>query len=384
MLAILTSHPIQYQAPLWRSLANDGRVEFEVWFLTPHAVTPSHDPQFGQTFAWDCDLTADYPNRFVPIAEGWKMNEFRGVKVTSPWEHQFREHGVTTLWVEGWRFAEYWSAIRTARRLGIPVWIRGENNNLAPRTWRTRLIKRPIMRYLFGQVTDFLTIGSANRRYYRYHGISESRFHSAPYAVDNAHWRSEVKKLGSQRNVIRQNFGIPDDAFCILFCGKLIGKKRPLDLVRAAGSIRDSTRPIHLLYVGNGELRAELENALIQLPSQSHSLLGFLNLSEISKAFVAADALALPSDAGETWGLVVNEAMACGLPAIVSDQCGCAEDLVAPVNPSLVFRCGDIPDFSRSIRHLIASPPAAQSIRASVDRHDIRETVDSVVRLFSG
>ena len=67
MLAILTTHPIQYQVPLWQALARDGRVPFEVWYLTDHGTRRSRDREFGQTFAWDIDTLSGYTHRFLDV-----------------------------------------------------------------------------------------------------------------------------------------------------------------------------------------------------------------------------------------------------------------------------------------------------------------------------
>ncbi|HTB62243.1 MAG TPA: hypothetical protein VK737_01535, partial [Opitutales bacterium] len=133
MLAILTSHPIQYQAPLWRTMARAPRVPFEVWFLTDHAVKPSHDREFGKRFVWDRNLLEGYPHRFLPIRPGWRMDRFRGIHMAERWPKLFKQHGVTRLWVEGWRFLENWLAIYAARRANIEVWLRGETNDLKSR-----------------------------------------------------------------------------------------------------------------------------------------------------------------------------------------------------------------------------------------------------------
>lgn len=381
MLVILTSHPIQYQAPLWRALATDGRVPFSVWFLTPHAVKPSMDQQFGQVFAWDEDLTDGYPHRFVPIAPNWQMNAFRGVKVTEPWTQQFREHGVTDLWVEGWRFAAYWSAIRAARKAGVRIWMRGENNDLTPcigwRAWG----KARVMRWLFRRVDHFLTIGSANRRYYLQHGIAPHQLHPAPYAVDNATWRERCTTQRKRCNELRERWQIPTDRKCVLFCGKLIDKKRPLDVVRAAHALQLKGTPLHLLFAGDGPLHEVLATALQQPGAPSGTITGFLNLSEIAGAFAVADCLVLPSNSGETWGLVVNEAMACGLPVVVSNQCGSAEDLALPLGANFVFPGGNTEALANSLHAVLAAPPTAEQIRAVIDRHDFRVTVETAVRL---
>src|SRR2546422_7453686 len=83
MLAILTTHPIQYQVPLWQALARDGRVPFEVWYLTNHGIDVSHDGEFGKEFAWDIDTLSGYPYRFLEVAAG--------ATPTSFWKCRLRE-----------------------------------------------------------------------------------------------------------------------------------------------------------------------------------------------------------------------------------------------------------------------------------------------------
>jgi glycosyltransferase involved in cell wall biosynthesis len=380
MLAIITSHPIQYQAPLWRAMAADGRVPFQVWFLTPHALQPSADREFGRTFAWDLDLLAGYPHRFLPVQPGWELERFNGVALQTDWEDELRRHGVTALWLEGWRFRTLWQAAVAADRLRIPVWLRGESHDLAPVPWARQLLKRLALGWLLRRVDIFLCIGSANRRFYRHRGIAESRLRPAPYCVDNARFEAAARELAPGRQALRRRWEIADDAYCVLFCGKFIAKKRPLDLVTAARlAPRPAGRPIHLLFVGDGELAGALRGELARAPAVAASFAGFLNQTEIPAAFAAADCLVLPSDYGETWGLVVNEALASGRPAIVSDHCGCAEDLAAPLGAAHVFPCGDVAALADCLGKVAAHPPSANALRALSESHSPQRTVESVV-----
>src|SRR5438105_1577854 len=103
MLAILTTHPIQYQVPLWQALAKEGSVPFEVWYLSDHGTRPSYDEQFGKTFAWDLDTLSGYPYRFLRVNEGATVNRFGGLRLTESLKTLFREKGVSVLWVQGWQ-----------------------------------------------------------------------------------------------------------------------------------------------------------------------------------------------------------------------------------------------------------------------------------------
>jgi glycosyltransferase involved in cell wall biosynthesis len=393
MLAIVTTHPIQYQTPIWQALAADGRVPFEVWYLTRHGVEPSHDSEFGTEFRWDIDTLTGYPHRFLDVADGATPVAFWKCRLRERLRERLRASDAKALWVQGWQVMAYWQAIREAKAAGAEVWLRGESNDLAETWMGKRVVKRGALGWLFGQVDRFLAIGSANRRLYKNFGVDDAKLYSAPYAVDNDRFARQATQIRAKRADLRRAWGIPDNAFCILFCGKFITKKRPMDIIDAAVHLRSSGRlpAIHLLFAGSGELGKALRDACsVKFDAEAHgaessiascasalkppaSFVGFLNQTEISRAYVAADCLVLPSDHGETWGLVVNEALASGLPSIVSRACGCAEDLAGeehsyPVgdidhlaNRILALRSGStvamkkIPAFSETVSVVVAA-----------------------------
>jgi glycosyltransferase involved in cell wall biosynthesis len=265
--------------------------------------------------------------------------------------------------------------------------------------WK-RPLKQPLMKWLFGHVDRFLYVGTANRRLYQSYGVPPDRLYPAPYAVDNARFAQQAEALRCGRPALRRQWGIADDAFCVLFCGKFIAKKRPMDLVHAAERLRADRRlpRIHLLFAGSGELGGALRaacdvrfdaeaggmrNAPALAARMPATFAGFLNQTEVSRAYVAADALVLPSDAGETWGLVVNEAMASGTPAIASTSCGCAEDMMPDGGARRTFAAGDVDAMAAALVSLRRRPPSCQALQATVARHDFRVTVDSVTRLVN-
>lgn len=345
MLVIVTTHPIQYQVPIWQALAQDGRVPFEVWYLTDFGVEPSHDREFGATFRWDIDTVSGYPYRFLRGAEGATPIDFWKCRALDNLGKLISDAGAKAVWIQGWQVFGYWQAAWAARSAGAALWLRAESNDLAVTPVWKNIVKRPVLSCLFTRIDRFFCIGAANRRLYQSYGVPESRLVAAPYVVDNERFSQQAQALRNRRTNIRRAWGIQDDAFCILFCGKFVAKKHPADLVRAVQMLQTDGRlsDAHLLFAGAGELgdalRAQCNvifdreravfvsnNAAPNMPAASFT--GFLNQTEISCAYVAADCLVLPSDEGETWGLVVNEALASGLPCIVSNACGCAEDLI--------------------------------------------------------
>lgn len=396
MLIILSTHPIQYQVPLWQALARDGRVPFEVWYLSDHGARAGHDVEFGTKFAWDIDMLSGYPHHFLKAPADVHPASFWKCRASESLSERLRSCGAKALWIQGWQVAGYWQAAAAARRAGVKLWLRGESNDLAPMSGWKKHLKQVVLGWLFRRVDSFLCIGTANRRLYRRFGVPEARLFNAPYAVDNERFGKQRAEIEKQKSAIRKQWGIADDAFCVLFCGKFVPKKRPMDLVRAASLLLAEDRPpkIHLLFTGSGDLGAELrsacqvafdaENQKAEIGKQKSetpmaSFAGFLNQTQISEAYVAADCLVLPSDYGETWGLVVNEALASGVPCIISDHCGSAEDLGARP-PNQVFPFGDVEALAGCLNRLARSP--VRTGPEALEGYSFDRCVQSVVDLY--
>ena len=394
MLVILSTHPVQYQVPLWQALGAQSRVPFEVWYLTDQGTRVTHDREFGQSFKWDLDTLQGYTHKFLETAEGASPGAFWKCRLREDLRSRLRSSGATALWIQGWQVAAYWQAAWLARDAGVKLWLRGESNYLKRDAGWKRPVKRSVLGRLFERVDQFLCIGTANRKLYEGYGVPAGKLHDAPYFVDNERFARQAEALRPTRSAIRASWGIPEDAFCVMFCGKFIAKKHPLDLVAAAARLMRGGLPnIHLLFAGSGALGGELRaacsvafDAEAQSPGSRRgglppaSFTGFMNQTQVSAAYVAADCLVLPSDEGETWGLVVNEALASGLPAIASNSCGCTEDLIAPYDPALKFDVGDIDGIARAILHVASGPrrPAQDALRI----HSVGHTVETVTELY--
>jgi len=403
MLAILTTHPIQYQVPIWKALAARGRVPVKVYYMSNQGIVSRHDPGFGRPVAWDIDLLSGYDHEFLPgIVERENSSTFFWLRANSNIARRLVEQRATTLWIQGWQVLAYWQAVWQAKSEKLTTWLRAESNlSSIDRSWK-RYIKDPARRQLFNRIDRFLCIGEANRCFYEANGIELDRLVSAPYCVDNSRFERDATALAGQRAEIRRKWNIPDKALCVLFVGKLIPKKRPADLISACqvASHRLGGRHLHLLFVGAGELIELLRSQTLVVYDFEHknfprnleappssrqitaSFAGFLNQSEIVQAYVAADCLVLPSEATETWGLVVNEAMACGLPAVVSDAVGCCADLVRPLRPDLCFPVGDIRGLAESLTACLINPPRPEDIRSIIDKYDVLRTVEAVEELY--
>jgi glycosyltransferase involved in cell wall biosynthesis len=203
--------------------------------------------------------------------------------------------------------------------------------------------------------------------------------------VDTDYFESETRRLGAQRNVLRARWGLDDSAVVFLFVGKFIEKKRPLDFVNAierANARLDGTRVAGLM-VGDGPLRGLCEE-VVRRKDIPIKFAGFLNQSQISQAYVAADSLILPSNGGETWGLVVNEAMACGLPCFVSDQVGCGPDMIISSETGASFAVGNIQELGKLLAEFAADRKRiermAERAREQSKKYSLRVAVARTVQ----
>jgi glycosyltransferase involved in cell wall biosynthesis len=260
MLAVLTTHPIQYQVPIWRALAQRGKLPLEVFFMSDWGLENRFDPGFGRKVAWDIDLLTGYTYRFLEVRHSSTQESFWWLRLNPGLVDLLQSRGIRTLWVQGWQVSAYWQAVWQANSAGIPVWVRGESNLRSGRGGFAGGIKRLMLKQLFSRIDRFLYIGNANHQFYRSYGIAEDRLSFAPYCVDNARFEAQAAVLRSSRQRLRRQWNIPDEAYCVVFVGKYIDKKRPGDLVAAARSLR-GRYPLHLLFVGTGQLGYELRSS---------------------------------------------------------------------------------------------------------------------------
>jgi glycosyltransferase involved in cell wall biosynthesis len=190
----------------------------------------------------------------------------------------------------------------------------------------------------------------------------------APYFVDNKRFGNLATHLRPKRLALRQEFGLPVEGTVFLFVGKLIPKKHPQDLLYAYLSLPLEVRKkVNLLFVGDGVMREKVQKIADGHPNVR--IHGFLNQSKIPEVYALSDVLVLPSDSGETWGLAVNEAMASGLPAVVSDHVGCAPDLVLDDKTGFVFPCGDIDSLAEVMKRFVHHPEKVITLGENAKKH---------------
>lgn len=340
-LGILATHPIQYYVPWYQALAKHPEIELGVFYC--HRQTPEGQAGagFGVPFDWDIPLLDGYEYQFLKN-KAYHPNVYTFFGCDTPEIADIIcKNKFDVFIVHGWYVKSFWQAMIACWQTHTPILIRSDSQLLTHRSLIKRSLKYLLYRWFIPKFDAYLVVGKRAKEYYLHYGADEKKMFFAPHCVDNDFFVSTRLSLESQRDELRKEWGIPKDSFAFLFIGKLIPKKRPYDFLKALEIAYKDFPKIFGLIVGDGPLHSKLEifSKRENLPVR---FTGFLNQTQIPKAYTVSDVLVLPSDERETWGLVVNEAFASGIPAIVSDRVGCTPDLILPGETGEIFPCGDI------------------------------------------
>ncbi len=365
-LAYLVSHPIQYQAPLLRRIAQEPDIDLTVFFGSDLSVREYKDEGFGVGVQWDVPLLEGYNYEFLPVLRD------RGViSVASPLNRgifaRLRGHAgapaFDVLWVHGYATVNAMHGMLAAKALGIPVLLRAESwLRDRSRTAAKLVIKQAFFEGLETLVDAVLPIGSLNSAYWHFYFGSQVAQYPMPYAVDNSYFEQRSRNAVAGREALLQEFALEPGRPVILFASKLQTRKRCADLIEAFArlqrSIDSPKKSPYLVIVGDGEERARLEAQIQQKNLTDVRLCGFRNQSQLPSFFDLASVFVLPSE-HEPWGLIVNEVMNAGRAVIVSDDVGCQPDLITDGVEGCVFPVGDVNALTDALRRVLARSDTA-------------------------
>ena len=323
-LAIVTTHPIQYNAPLFRLLAKQHGLDLKVFYTWSQTSAGSqYDPKFGRIIAWDIPLLEGYDYEFVEnVSRRPGSGHFRGIdnpgliQSIEAWQP-------SALLVYGWSFKSHLACLRYFKGR-VPVLFRGDSTLIDETPGLKRRLRHLFLRWVYRYVDVALYVGEANKAYFLSCGLSGKQLVFAPHAVDNHRFEMNRESLEAEAKQRRSAIGLGEDDLVVMFAGKFESKKDPRFVLQLAKEIK---RPgVKFLMVGNGALEDELKADASQ--ENRVIFLDFQNQQAMPLVYRMANVFLLPSVRNETWGLAVNEAMACCRPVIVSSRVGCAPDLV--------------------------------------------------------
>ena len=341
-LLVLTTHPIQYMAPWFRSLSREPSLAFSVLFLRE----PDAQQQgigFGTAFSWDVPLRDGYESSVLDCAMGAASLPVGSLAIA----RELHRRKPDAVLITGWNEPLLIAACAAARLLRIPIIMRGEANAMRARSRGASTLHRTLLQ----QCSAVTTIGRANRAFYRGNGVAEQRLFDGCYFVETERMLAMAAEHAADRASLRTEYGFNQQDVVFCFVGKHVAFKRPKLMIDAAAILLRQDMPVKLLMAGSGDLTDELKTHARECGVTAR-FTGFLNQTELWKVYCAADAMVLPSNNTETWGLVTNEAMLFGLPVIVSDQVGCGSDLVQDDNTGYVFQ-GDAQGLAEAMERMV-------------------------------
>lgn len=323
-LAIITTHPIQYQVPLFKSLFKVKKINSYVFYGCDQGINKKNmDNDFNKKFMWDIPMLSGYNFFFSKKNSTYDSFFLRFINFSK----KLKKINCNCILILGWNKLIYFQAILYAIQNSIPILLRSENNLDSKNSLLKKIIKKTIFPIFFSIFTCVYYIGKLNKYFYLFYGVERSKLFSTPYFVDNFFFN---KKKIKKESIV----------FNILFVGKFIHRKRPFDVLKLAELLKDY-KDINFTMVGDGPLLPESIKFVKKKSLTNISFKGFQNQKQMKNVYSKANIL-INTSSYETWGLVVNEAMAAGLPCIVTDTTGCAEDLIKKKNTGYIYKVSDL------------------------------------------
>jgi len=384
-LAIITTHPIQYYAPLFKEIARDKETEIRVFYTWGEQSLRKHDPGFKQDITWD-----------IPLLDGYEYEFFKNT-AKDPGSHHSKgiinpdaislltQYAPDCILVIGWNYDSHQKIIRHFGKR-IPVWFRGDSTLLDEGYGLKRLVKYIYLRWLYSYINTAFYVGLNNKAYFQKYGFKSNHLVFCPHSIDNTRFAEDHI---DEREQIKSDLVIKENEILILFAGKFEKKKNPILLLNSFIALKPANT--HLLFVGNGHLEETLKHKVESLRKQQDTqdlssrihFMDFQNQKAMPAVYHSCDLFCLPSSGpGETWGLAVNEAMAAGKAILISDRVGCGNDLVKAGVNGEIFQSGDKADLIIQLKKMLAKKTLnkyGNNSKEIIKNWSIKHSADSIL-----
>ena len=350
-IAIITTHPIQYNAPLFKLLNERKKVSSKIFYTWGQSKSKLFDPGFGNEREWDIPLLEGYDYEFVEnISRKHGSHHFKGIDNPSLIE-KIKEYSPDAILIYGWNFKSHLK-ILTYFKNKKPIWFRGDSTLLdEPKGFSLKkIIRRQFLKWVYSHIDQALYVGKQNKEYFLKHGVKESQLKYAPHTVDINRFMDDELKKEEQAIIWRNEIGISDEMTVFLYAGKFYGLKQIDVLIHAFKKLPNSK--CRLLLVGNGEQEQSLKE--MSLSDSRIIFQSFKNQSEMPWVYKAGNVFVLPSSS-ETWGLSINEAMASSRPVIATDKCAGSYDLITN-ETGWIVESGNIEELSHIMNYCCENP----------------------------
>lgn len=402
-IAIITTHPIQYYAPLFKALAVQEGLELKVFYTWGESVlADKFDPDFGRSIQWDIPLLDGYDYHFTKnIAKQPGSANFNGI-ITPDLINEVTAFKADAILIYGYAYQGHLKLIRHFKGK-TPIWFRGDSTLLDERKGLKSILKKIYLFWVYSHIDKTLYVGTNNKAYFLNYGIKAHQLQFVPHAIENERFAADRKE---EAKALRKSLGLTEKDLLILYAGKLEEKKNPQLLLSAFKGL--AKEHVHLLFVGNGVLEKGLKAQGLKLKADASTPLSmtstpclpdgqalsmtkrihfmdFQNQSQMPVVYQACDLFCLPSKGpGETWGLAVNEAMAAGKAVLVSDKVGCAIDLVKDGENGFMFKSENLEDLQKHLNQLSDKAileKMGQQSKFLIEKWTLQKQVDQILML---
>ena len=344
-LAIITTHPIQYNAPVFNMLNERGEIYPKVFYTWEKAQNGFYDQKFKQEIKWDIPLLEGYEYQFVKNISSDQGTHHRKGIVNPTLIREIETFEPDAILVYGWNFKSHYKAMRYFKGK-IPVLFRGDSTLLNEKPGIKTFLRRLTLKFVYRAIDYAFYVGTNNKHYYLKHGIREKKLIFAPHAIDNERFYDKTHEMQTRTIQWKKELGIDKEDIVILFAGKFEKIKNPVILIYAAKELQN--RRFKFIFAGDGELKNEMLIASQKL--NNILFLPFQNQSQMPVLYRLADVFALSSNS-ETWGLGINEAMACGKAILASNKVGGAIDLIKNGKNGYIFEAGNLSDLIQKLNN---------------------------------
>ncbi|MEO6329114.1 MAG: glycosyltransferase family 4 protein [Ginsengibacter sp.] len=377
-LAIITTHPIQYNAPFFKLLAESKIIQLKVFYTWGTTVTETKfDPGFQRTIDWDIPLLEGYEYEFLRnTAKEKGSHHFNGI-INPGIVQKIKSWQPDALLIYGWKFDSHLKVMRYFKKK-IPVWFRGDSTLLDEKNKAASFFKSLVLKKIFRNVDIAFYSGTNNKKYFLKYGMKENQLVRALHAVDNERffYNSQYAHAAAQW---RSRLNITTANIVFLYAGKLEIKKNVETLLNSFKELNKEN--VHLVIVGNGPEEKDLKLAFSDI--KNIHFIDFQNQQVMPVIYQVCNVFVLPSvGPGETWGLSINEAMAAGKAILASDKCGGAIDLVQPGENGFIFEARNISDITSKIKSLAELPDKiaamGQKSRQFIEAFTLKEFVIAI------
>ncbi len=350
-----------YQVELFRELAAHPEIDLTVYFCSAEALnTKEIQHMYNTDSGWgiETDLLQGYRYKFLKNFSPFPsyLRSIVGLMNFGIWG-EIRRNKPDVVLLMSWMNPVWWLAVLASSIFKVPFLyltdanVRAESDKSSWKIWGKKLMLEKI---LFQQTSGALYAGTANKMLYSFYGIPDKKLFPFAYSWGYQNYLDLSDNLSAHRQQYREELGVSEDQTLMMFCGRLSPEKGLLNLMEAYHQV--CSPKTALVFVGDGNQRATLENLVSEYQLDSVYFTGFQDRNNVLKYYAMSDLLVMPSFR-ETWGIAVNEGLCFGLPAIVSEEVGAGVDLVIPDDNGYLFPAAVTDELTNRMQRFIDLSP---------------------------